>query len=160
METSPRPHNQRISARISSAVFIEDDQQRLLLVQQAAEYKGHRWGPPAGGMDPHEDPLTTAIREAREEIGVEVELIDLIRIQTQDRGDNSSGVGFNFRAEIISGEITPREGEIMDARFFSLGEIDQLIDDGLLYKPEYNRNAIRDWSQGRSYPLEVIQRLK
>ena len=151
--------HERLPVSVSSAVFIEDAQGRLLLLQQAAERKGHRWGPPAGGMEAHEDPIKTAQRETNEEIGVKVELKDLVGIYTVDRGNNATGVGFVFRGQIISGEITPREGEIMDFRFFSPSEMEDLIAADMLYKPEYNLAGIQDWIDGKSFALEVIRPL-
>lgn len=76
------------------------------MLQQATEAKGHRWGPPGGGMLAHENPITCALREGREEIGAEIELIDLIGIYTTDRGDTTSGIGFVFRGK-IQGKIEP-----------------------------------------------------
>jgi 8-oxo-dGTP pyrophosphatase MutT (NUDIX family) len=150
---------ERLPVSISSAVFIEDDQGRLLLLQQAAERKGHRWGPPAGGMEAHEDPIKTAQRETEEEIGVGVELKDIVGIYTVDRGDKAAGIGFVFRGQIVSGKIAPKEDEIMDFRFFSPEEIKELIKLDMLYKPEYNLAGIQDWIEGKSFALEVIRAL-
>ncbi len=150
---------ERLPVSVSSAVFIEDKQGRLLFLRQAAERKGHRWGPPAGGMEPHENPITTALRETKEEIGVEIELVDLVGIYTVDRGDNATGVGFVFRGKITSGKITPSQGEIMDFKFFSPQEIERLTKGDMLYKPEYNLIAIKDYLAGQSFPLEVISHL-
>lgn len=147
---------ERLAVSVSSAVFIEDGQGRILLLQQSSENKGFRWGPPGGGMEAHEDPIKNALREVEEEMGVPVELIDLIGIYTTDRGDNS-GIGFVFRGKIIQGEIKLREGEIKDARFFTQAEIQELIDTNMLYKPEYNLRAIKDWSNGLSYPIDVVR---
>jgi 8-oxo-dGTP pyrophosphatase MutT (NUDIX family) len=146
----------RLPVSVSSAVFIEDAEGRLLLLKQAAKEKGGKWGPPAGGMEPHEDPRMTAIREAREEIGVEVELIDLIGIYTVDRGSEKSGLAFVFRGKIVSGEIAPAEGEITEYRFFTPDEIAELTEKGLLYKPEYNQINVQDWLDGKSYPLDSV----
>lgn len=151
---------ERLPVSVSSAVFIEDEQGRLLLLQQASERKGYRWGLPAGGMEPHEDPIMIAVREAKEEIGVGVELTDLIGVYTVDRGDKASGIGFAFRGKIISGQITLQEEEIKDYRFFSLSEIASLVAKDLLYKPEYNLNCIRDWADGESYPLEAVKHFR
>lgn len=150
---------ERLPVSVSSAVFIEDDQKRLLLLQQAAERKGFRWGPPAGGMESHEDPIMAALRETKEEISVGLELTDLVGVYTVDRGDNASGIGFVFRGRIVSGEITPREGEIKDYRFFFPSEIEELVAQDMLYKPEYNLSGIQDWLSGISYPLDAIKRL-
>lgn len=147
---------ERLPVSVSSSVFIEDGEGRLLLLQQQAERKGKRWGPPAGGMHPHEDPRMTAIRETKEEIGVEVELTDLVGIYTADRGDNKSGLAFVFRAKIIDGKISPAKDEISDYNFFTPEEIEQLIKEDKLYKPEYNIVSIRDWLNGNSFPLDVV----
>lgn len=137
-----KERRERLPVSVSAAVFIEDSQGRLLLLQQAAEWKGKRWGPPAGGMHAHESPVDTALREAEEE-----------------RGDKTTGLAFVFRGKIASGEIKPREGEIADHRFFTPDEIEQLIAEGNLYKPEYNLVGIKDWLDGRSYPLDVVKPL-
>ena len=150
---------ERLPVSVSSAVFIEDGQGRLLLLQQAAERKGHRWGPPAGGMEAHEDPMMTVQREAEEEIGVSVELKDMVGIYTIDRGGNATGIGFVFRGQIISGEITPNEDEIMAFRFFSPNEIKELIEANMIYKPEYNLASLQDWIDGKSFALEAIKSL-
>lgn len=147
---------ERLPVSVTAAVFIEDNQDRLLLVQQE-EAKGGKWGPPAGGMFPNENPFNTAIREIREEIGVEVELINLIGIYTVFRGENASGIGFVFRGR-ISGEIVPRVGEIISYRYVDKKQLDEIITNNELYKPEYNISAINDWRNGLSYPLDVIRR--
>ncbi|MDP2860132.1 MAG: NUDIX hydrolase [bacterium] len=150
---------ERFSVSVSAAVFIEDEQGRLLLLQQAAGWKEKKWGPPAGGMESHENPIMAALREAREEIGVRTQLTNLIGIYTADRSNNTTGIGFVFRAEITSGQISIRRDEIMDWRFFSPAEIQDLIVNGLIYTPEYTLPAISDWLRRRSYPMEIIRPL-
>lgn len=150
---------ERLPVSVSSAVFIEDEQGRLLLVQQAAERKEYKWGPPAGGLEPHEDPIDAALREVREELNVDVELLNILGIYSVDRGEKASGIGFVFRGKIISGTIYPKEGEINSFRFYSPQEIEKLIKDGLIYKPEYNLDGIKDWLKGVSFPLGVIKNL-
>lgn len=152
-------HRERLPVSASSAVLIEDQVGRLLLVQQNSELKGFRWGPPAGGMEAHEDPKTTAIRETREEIGVEIQLTDLVGIYTADRG-YKTGVAFVFRARILKGEINPPKEEILDWRFFTLEEINNLGSQDKLYKPEYNVPSIDDWRRGISYPLGAVASLQ
>lgn len=150
---------ERLPVSVSSAVFIEDEQGRLLLLQQASERKKFRWGPPGGGLESHEDPMMCALREVREEIGAEAELTNLIGIYSIDKGDNTTGIGFVFRGRIAEGEIVLNEGEIKDARFFAPDEIRQLILEDMLYKPEYNLLAIEDWFNGQSFPIEAIRSL-
>lgn len=152
---------ERLAVRVSAAVFIEDGQGRLLLLQQAGEEKGHKWGPPAGGMEANEDPVGNALREAKEEIGAAVLLTDLIGIYTVRRESGGTKLAFVFRGKLAPGqEIKIRAGEIENYRYFSLAELDSLILEGMLYKPEFNVQNIRDWKAGRSFPLQVLASLK
>ncbi|KKU90856.1 MAG: hypothetical protein UY21_C0016G0001 [Microgenomates group bacterium GW2011_GWA1_48_10] len=109
-------------------------------------------------MEAHEDPMMAAIREAKEEIDVDVELTDVIGIYVVDRSDSASGLAFVFRGKITSGEITPKEGEIMNYRFFEPQEIQALTENGQLYKPEYNTVGVRDWIEGETYAIGVLKR--
>ena len=149
----------QLDVSVSAAVYIVDEEGRLLLLKQAAPEKGGKWGPPGGGIKSHEDPIDVAKRETREEIGVEVELMDLINIKTVDRGDTNSGLGFTFRGKISSGEVRFKDGEIADYKYFTPIEIRSLIKNDMLYKPEYNLDGIEDWLKGESYPLGVIKRM-
>lgn len=147
----------RLPVSVSAAVFIEDEEGRLLLLQQAAEQKGQKWGPPAGGMEALENPIETALRETKEEIGVMVELADLVGIYTVKKGPDKTGMGFVFRGKLRENNLILKEGEIKQARYFSPEEITQLIKSGLLYKPEYNIKGIEDWLAKKHYPLEAIK---
>lgn len=149
----------RLPVSVSAAVFIEDEQGRLLLLQQDSEAKGNKWGPPAGGMKPHEDPAQTARRETKEEIGVEVELTGLIGIYTADRGDARSSLAFVFRGRVVSGKIILAEGEIKDWGYFDREGIEKIISQGLLYKPEYNLVGIEDWRRGNNFELAAMKGL-
>src|ERR1051326_4088084 len=64
--------------RLTSAVaaVIEDPAGRVLLCQQS---QGHRlWSLPGGKIRNGEGPLHAAIRDIREEIGTDIEIIDLV----------------------------------------------------------------------------------
>lgn len=150
---------ERLPFSISAAVFIEDEQGRLLFVQQATPIKEFKWGPPAGGIRSHEDPLKAAKREVKEELAIDIELKNLIGIYTVDRGDKASGMGFVFRGKIVSGHLTPHEEEIKSFKYFTPSEINDLILQNKLYKPEYNLLCIQDWLEGKAFDLEVINNL-
>jgi len=140
----------------SAGVFIEDQLGRLLLLKQEAPEKEYKWGPPAGKSKANEHPIRTAIRETKEEIGVDVKLENVIGIFENEK---TSGIGIVFRAKITRGTITPQRGEILEARFFSIGEIEALIRDERLYRPEYNVPAFTNWMKGISSPLEITNDL-
>lgn len=148
----------RIPVSVSAGVYISDNQGRLLLLQQGIGSQKSQWGPPAGGMGPHEDPLTTAKRKTKKEIGVDVELIDLIGIYTIDRGDESSAIGFAFRGKLsTNSDLNIKKGEISDFKYFTVNEIKKLLMQGKIYKPEFLTPILEDWIKGSSYPLDVVK---
>lgn len=151
---------ERHPVSVSAAVFISDDRGRVLLVQQAAKEKGSKWGPVAGGMEAHEDPMMAAEREGLEEIGTRIRLTSLLGVYPVDRGDLKAGIGFVFYGQISDGRVSIRREEIMDWDYFSKIEVMEMLEKGEIYKPEYNRLAFLDFFAGVSYPLEVIRQIE
>jgi len=62
--------------RLAASVVLIDDQGRILLVHE--DYGKRRWGLPGGRHEPGESTEETAIREAKEETNLDVELGELI----------------------------------------------------------------------------------
>ena len=58
------------------AAIVTDDAGRVLLCQQS---QGHRrWGLPGGKVRENESPIHAAVRDIREETGMDVEIVDLV----------------------------------------------------------------------------------
>ena len=103
-------------------MVVEDD--RLLLVRRAMDPEKGKWSLPAGYLDHGESPVETAVREAREETGLEVRITGLV-----DAFHNPPGAGATvfllYRAERVRGE--PIAGDDADAAaFFGRGELPPL----------------------------------
>jgi 8-oxo-dGTP diphosphatase len=62
-----------VNARPTGGVVVVEDG-RFLALRRAAEPRAGRWELPGGFCDGWEHPADAAVREAREELGVEVEL--------------------------------------------------------------------------------------
>lgn len=54
---------------------VLDEHGRLLLREVAGHFKGYVWTLPKGRADPDETPEQTALREVREETGIEAEIV-------------------------------------------------------------------------------------
>ena len=142
---------------VSSSVLIENDKGELLLLKKM---RGNLWTLPAGKMEPHEDPMMTAVREVKEEIGCNTDLTHLVGIYTIDRGDSATSVGFVFKGKIASEKIISDNKEIVSFGYFSISELYEIISENKLYKPEFNKSAIRDWINGKEYSLDVVDKIK
>jgi len=60
------------------AAVVTDDAGRVLLCQQS---QGHRrWGLPGGKVRENESPIHAAVRDIREETGMDVEIVDLVGV--------------------------------------------------------------------------------
>jgi len=88
-----------------------------------------RWQLPKGIVDPGETMEVTALREVREEAGIETELIDLIetvqywyqRVQYGQRIRYHKFVHF-FLLKYLSGDVANHDHEIAESRWVSLDE--------------------------------------
>lgn len=111
----------------STSVLPRDDAGRLLLVRLIDT--GH-WATIGGAIEPDESPSESAIREAREEAGVSVELGAILGVLggpdyrvTYPNGDRSAYVVTVFDATVIDGTPRPDEDETSDVGWFKPDEL-------------------------------------
>ncbi|GIF52338.1 ADP-ribose pyrophosphatase YjhB (NUDIX family) [Asanoa ferruginea] len=84
------------------AAIVTDDAGRVLLCQQS---QGHRrWGLPGGKVRENESPIHAIGRDVREEIGTDVEIIDLVGIYELCGQDLPELVVHVFRCHDARGE--------------------------------------------------------
>ena len=119
---------------ISAAAVILDADRRVLLIHHA--YAARNWEIPGGSGDPHESAEQTAIRETREEAGVDVVIERLSGIYWDPA--NPDGMHhFVFRARLAPGSPAPAVTdpvEIDDVGWFALDA---------LPRPISNRTVLR-----------------
>jgi len=76
---------------------IFDDERRVLLCHRR---DFDAWNLPGGGVDPNEAPWDAAVRETREEVGVDIEIVRLTGVYWKP-GKNE--LVFNFEGRIVAG---------------------------------------------------------
>lgn len=96
---------------------------KYLLVQEKQPKAYGLWNFPAGRVETGDTIEETAIKEAKEEAGYDVELIRKIDIFQENAKKPPKHV---FEAKIISGELKYPKDEILDARWFSFEEIKKM----------------------------------
>ncbi|MGE3843255.1 MAG: NUDIX hydrolase, partial [Vicinamibacterales bacterium] len=117
---------------------------RIMLVQRAIEPGYGCWVFPGGYVDRGEPLERAAVREAKEESGIDVRLDGLIDLYCYP---GRTPVVIVYAASAIGGSIK-LDNESLDGRWFSRSEIPW----GLLAF-ESTHEALNDYFSGRLYPL-------
>jgi ADP-ribose pyrophosphatase YjhB (NUDIX family) len=123
--TSTSPKELTLANVPVAGVVIRDNQARYLLVQEKQPKAYGLWNLPAGWVDEGETLRQAAIREAKEEVGLDIKLIDQDPLLSclNDAADRMLN---SFRAEVTGGELKIQEDELLDAKWFSLAEVLEL----------------------------------
>ena len=107
-------------------VCLRDDS--VLLIRRGTPPRQGEWSLPGGRIEPGERAVDAALRELREETGVEAEitgLIDVVDGLFPEAGRHY--VLIDYAARWLSGEPVAGDDAI-EARFVALDEVDTLID--------------------------------
>jgi ADP-ribose pyrophosphatase YjhB (NUDIX family) len=98
----------------------------VVLVRRRVPPEKGKWSVPAGFLDRGEDPMETAVREAREETNLIVEIESLLNVY---HNPITSGPGASifimYRARLLGGELRAGD-DAAAAAFFSLDELPEL----------------------------------
>lgn len=115
----------------SVSVLPVDRSGRLLLVRHAGHDDG--WGTLGGAVEPGESPAAAAVRETREEISADVELVRLLDVLggpdyevSYPNGDRVAYVTAVYQARIIAGTPAPGDGELSEIGWFTADELPAL----------------------------------
>lgn len=107
-ESAVRPRFQRrvghVTPNVGARAAVVDDRGRILVMKRAGD---GTWGLPGGFSDPGETPAETAIREATEETGLDVEPVELVTFQYREADeDNPHGfVGAVYLCRVAGGTL-------------------------------------------------------
>ena len=144
--------SRKIILNCAGVLIIRDDR---ILFQRRSD--NNRWGLIGGLLEMNETYMDAALREAREETGLEIRLLSFLGIfhnhnMVWSNGDQAHTIGAYYTADIISGE--PRvDEESFELRFFSRHEIPDLF-------AEDHRAAVDAYYRGISAPLPEENRAK
>ncbi|MCP4423914.1 MAG: NUDIX domain-containing protein [Chloroflexi bacterium] len=100
--------------RLAAGTVIVESGKVLLVKREDFEV----WCLPGGRVDEGESMAETAVRETREETGLEVELICLIGISSEIGAWSDWHIA-GFAAKPIGGELNPQAEEIIDIGYFA-----------------------------------------
>jgi 8-oxo-dGTP pyrophosphatase MutT (NUDIX family) len=137
--------------QFTATVYIIENQRTLLIYHK----KLNKWLPPGGHLDPNELPSEGAKREAREETGLEIEIIMQENIWIERWNANSfprpylclleeiparpdqpahQHVDFIYLGKPVGGQEVLNHHETDGLRWFSLAEIEELASDHEIFE--------------------------
>lgn len=108
-----------LDPKIAVGTIIRTDDERLVMVRRAIEPGYGLWVFPGGYVDRGEEVTGAAIREAREEAGIEIELERLVNIYSYA---HRSLIVLVYAGRMVGGELCTDE-ECLEARLFTPAEL-------------------------------------
>lgn len=133
-----------LDPKVAVGTIITATDGKVVLVRRAIEPGYGLWVFPGGYVDRGEAVTVAAVREAREEAGLDVRLEGLINIYSYA---GATLVIIVYSATIIGGQLCT-DDESLEIRLFSPSEIPW---DALAFRS--TRDALRDFLAGRVHPI-------
>ncbi len=131
---------------------------KFLIVQEGIPKAYGLWNLPGGHLDDEEDLLEGAMREAKEETGLDIEITGIMSIQ-RNMIHGLNHVRIIFNAKRIGGEIAFDKDEILDVKWVTPEDAEKM-DKATLREYELFLDHVEDVKNHRNYPLEMIKTFK
>jgi ADP-ribose pyrophosphatase YjhB (NUDIX family) len=126
-----------LDPKVAVGTIIRTEDDRLALVRRAIEPGYGLWVFPGGYVDRGEEITAAAVREAREESGLEVRIEQLVNIYSYP---GASPIIVVYTAVVTGGELCSDEDECLEARWFTADDIPW---DALAFRS--TREALEDY---------------
>ena len=117
--------------RLSCFIWIINDNDQILLQQRLKNAKKmpNMWGTTAGGVKKGESSLEGAIRELKEELGIEVNINELEFIGSNKRINDFVEVWL-CKKNVLESDLKLDFNEVQNAKWFSIEEFDEMLNNG------------------------------
>lgn len=96
---------------------------RVLLSQRkSGSHLAGAWEFPGGKVELDEDPRDAVVRELREELGVEIEVVDILDVTFHRYAEKSVLLLF-YEAKLAEGSAEPQALDVADVKWAAAGEL-------------------------------------
>ena len=93
-----------LDPKVAVAIIIEHDNS-LLMIRRRGDPERGKWSMPAGFVDAGEDVRRAAEREAFEETGLRVQVVELLDVIPKSEANEGADILIVYRAEVVGGEL-------------------------------------------------------
>lgn len=112
-----------ITPKVGAEAAIFDAEGRILLVRRSDD---GRWCLPCGWVEPNESPEEAAVRETREETGLEVRsqrLVDVFTRKPNTGYGPHTAMAVLYLCEVVGGTPHSQSPEITEVRYWRINEV-------------------------------------
>lgn len=108
-------------------VALDRDGSTWIVGQHRFPFRAWSWEVPEGGSDPGEDPLETAKRELKEEVGVTAgHWREVLRLQLSNALNDEVAFGY-LATDVREGAAEPEESELLEVRRLPFRELARMV---------------------------------
>jgi len=133
-----------LNPAVAAGTLVEEGGRVVLVRRRVAPRAGY-WGLPAGYVEADESAEEAAIRETREEAGLDVELDGLLGVYSYGDELHRRGVLILYSAHVVGGTLRAGD-DAAEVAFFAPHELPP--DDEIAFRS--HRQALRDWRRARA----------
>jgi ADP-ribose pyrophosphatase YjhB (NUDIX family) len=127
-----RPAREYVTPKVDVRAVVFDDEGRVLLVREQMD---GRWSMPGGWADVGYTPKEVAVKETKEETGLDVRAVRLLAVMDKRCHPHPASPFYIYKlfvlCEITGGEFAPAF-DILDRSFFALDQLPPLSTDRIL----------------------------
>jgi ADP-ribose pyrophosphatase YjhB (NUDIX family) len=150
-----------MTLKLKVGIVIAENDRILLIRERSRPGDPYKWHIVRGTMEKGESVTATALRECREETGLEVQLTDLLGCYAYQSGAGTR-IQFTFLASISGGapQVPPQDQQLLcgddicEVRWFTKDEAAALSQEELLSRQAYL--ALQAYLAGTRYPLSLL----
>jgi ADP-ribose pyrophosphatase YjhB (NUDIX family) len=111
----------------AAGAVIENEEQEILMVQEAKDHIKGKWNFPGGGWESNESIIECVKREVLEETGYKVEITGFIGVYKElNQEDGSETIVFMFTSKPLAEKKEELESDIIQRKWVPAEEIEEL----------------------------------
>lgn len=106
------------SFTVAAVGVVFDSSRNVLLLKHLIRANPSGWGLPGGFINSGETPEKALKRELKEEVGIEINDLRLIKVRTA-----GNHIEIIYVCHAVNTDASPQSGEIIEARWFHIDEV-------------------------------------